>query len=301
MRVYAHQVRPDRQPGERKDFAETLYWNAGLKTDDQGTATVEFALSDSVTSFRVAADAFDEAGALGSGTRKSSRSSRSTWNPSCRWKSPASDYILLPVSLANAEQRSPLGRRPTSPQVDKLALDRLGEHDCRRPTPACGGSWRSPSATIHRPDGRHALGHGRRVSPTRVTRSLNVQPIGFPIVRAQGGLWSRETPMRIHDRSPRGARPRQPDGKAEVYPTPLASMTGPGATDSGSQRLLRADQQHDLSAGDGPAVLHEAPGSRSVADSQSDEAWRAATSGWSASSARGAATSGSGRTRATTR
>ena len=41
------------------DFAETVYWNAGVKTDDTtGMATVSFRLSDSVTAFRVLADAF---------------------------------------------------------------------------------------------------------------------------------------------------------------------------------------------------------------------------------------------------
>src|SRR5207302_1812990 len=49
VRVYAHEVRSNRQPGERSDFAETLFWHAGIKTDDKGQATVEFGLSDAVT------------------------------------------------------------------------------------------------------------------------------------------------------------------------------------------------------------------------------------------------------------
>ena len=39
-----------------------------LKTSEQGAATVEFALNDSVTTFRVFADAFTAAGAIGSGS-----------------------------------------------------------------------------------------------------------------------------------------------------------------------------------------------------------------------------------------
>src|SRR5204863_390910 len=34
VREYAHAARPDRRPGDRVDFAETLYWNAGVRTDD---------------------------------------------------------------------------------------------------------------------------------------------------------------------------------------------------------------------------------------------------------------------------
>ena len=50
------------------DFAETVYWNAGVKTDaSTGLATLSFNLSDSVTSFRVLADGFTQDGTLGSG------------------------------------------------------------------------------------------------------------------------------------------------------------------------------------------------------------------------------------------
>ena len=53
-REYAHTLRPNWTAGSRADFAETVYWNAGVKTDaSTGIATVSFNLSDSVTSFRV--------------------------------------------------------------------------------------------------------------------------------------------------------------------------------------------------------------------------------------------------------
>ncbi|MFP6611735.1 MAG: MG2 domain-containing protein, partial [Pirellulales bacterium] len=38
VRIFAHQVRPGRQPGERVDFTETLFWQAGIKTNDEGKA-----------------------------------------------------------------------------------------------------------------------------------------------------------------------------------------------------------------------------------------------------------------------
>src|SRR5207249_8676470 len=53
IREYAHTLRPNWTEGSRVDFAETVYWNAGVKTDTAGLATVLFNLSDSVTSFRV--------------------------------------------------------------------------------------------------------------------------------------------------------------------------------------------------------------------------------------------------------
>ena len=66
VREFAHQVRPNRQPTDRVDFAETLYWNAGVKTDAaQAKPRSRSALNDSVTTFRVFADAFNGDGALG--------------------------------------------------------------------------------------------------------------------------------------------------------------------------------------------------------------------------------------------
>ena len=69
IREFAFATRPDRQPADRIDFTETLYWNSGVKTGARsGRATVKFSLSDSVTTFRVLADAFAGNGALGTGT-----------------------------------------------------------------------------------------------------------------------------------------------------------------------------------------------------------------------------------------
>ena len=57
-----------RREFEDSPFTETLFWHAGVRTDaTTGKATVSFDLSDSITSFRVRADAFDARGALGSG------------------------------------------------------------------------------------------------------------------------------------------------------------------------------------------------------------------------------------------
>jgi hypothetical protein len=66
IREYAHALRSNWTEGSRVDFTETVYWNAGVKTDVSGAATVSFNLSDSVTSFRVLADAFGRDGGLGS-------------------------------------------------------------------------------------------------------------------------------------------------------------------------------------------------------------------------------------------
>ena len=69
VREYAHQPRPGRRAGDRVDFTETLLWTAGARTDARtGELKASFALSDSVTSFKVLASGFDDHGALGAAT-----------------------------------------------------------------------------------------------------------------------------------------------------------------------------------------------------------------------------------------
>ena len=57
LRVFAHQRRPTTDASARRDFSETLYWNAELKTDAQGHAKVSFDTSDRVTRWNIVTDA----------------------------------------------------------------------------------------------------------------------------------------------------------------------------------------------------------------------------------------------------
>jgi hypothetical protein len=109
VRVYAHELRRDRQPGDRVDFTETLFWHAGLKTDERGEATIEFALNDSVSTFRVFADAFTGAGAIGSGATLFESVNPFYLEPKLPLEVTQGDRILLPVACVNTTSSS-LGR-----------------------------------------------------------------------------------------------------------------------------------------------------------------------------------------------
>lgn len=66
VREYAHQAREGRQPNDRVDFTETIYWSANTKTDPRtGKCEIAFELPDTIGSFRVFADSFAANGALG--------------------------------------------------------------------------------------------------------------------------------------------------------------------------------------------------------------------------------------------
>ena len=109
VRVYAHQLRADRKVGDRVDFTETLYWNAGVKTDEDGKASVEFALNDSVTSFRASIDAFAENGALGQSSVVIESVQPFYLEPKLPLEVSTGDQVRIPVGLVNATDRSLMG------------------------------------------------------------------------------------------------------------------------------------------------------------------------------------------------
>jgi hypothetical protein len=92
--------------GSRADFAETVYWNAGVRTDaSTGVATVSFNLSDSVTAFRVLADAFDQNGTLGSGTSHVESVQPFSIEPKLPLQITSGDVIQLPIGIVNGRPR----------------------------------------------------------------------------------------------------------------------------------------------------------------------------------------------------
>ena len=59
-------------------FPETLLWRPELITDDQGRATLDLDLADSITTWRLSASAVTADGQLGADRRRSASSSRSS-------------------------------------------------------------------------------------------------------------------------------------------------------------------------------------------------------------------------------
>jgi len=223
VREYAHQVRPDRQPSQRSDFTETLYWAAGVKTNEQGEATVEFGLSDAVTSFRVTADAFSRAGALGTADTAIESVEPFYVEPKLPLEVTSGDTIYVPLSLANATG-TPLTAQYTAGAGD-LKVENAQGSDIMLP----------PEQSVRR---FIQVRVGDRVGPSeftlsakasgfedKVTRNLSIKPLGFPVERGQGGLIDSESVARLEIDIPESVVPGSIDARAVVYPTPLASMT----------------------------------------------------------------------------
>ena len=224
VREYAHAARPDRKPGDRVDFTETLYWHAGVKTDAKtGQAQVSFALSDAVTSFRVHADAFDQAGAMGS----SSSTIQSIQPFYVEAKMPLEvtqgDEVLLPFVFVNATNEH---LAPTAPQPVAVKGIRFGPF---KPVAIGPNSRRRDLVYMGIDDVAGTFditikGEAGTYSD-KITRKLVVKPRGFPIEFARGGLAGPDGAVSYEIDIPAELIPNSVTSELRLYPTPLANLT----------------------------------------------------------------------------
>lgn len=224
VRIYAHQVRAGRQPGERVDFTETLFWHAGLKTGPEGKATVEFALNDAVSSFRVFADAFSAAGGLGSSALQIDSVEPFYLEPKLPLEVTMDDVIQVPVSVVNG----------TGAPLDTVAI-KIQAHGSQEVNTAFPTFTLPPSARLRHLMHVHVGKFNGKADFTlsavagayrdQVTRNLLVKPLGFPVEDGRGGLLESGGEASYEVTVPEDLVKRSLQTRIVVYPTPLASMT----------------------------------------------------------------------------
>jgi hypothetical protein len=223
VRVYAHQVRSERKPGERIDFAETLYWNAGVRTDAHGEATVEFGLNDAVTSFRVFGDAFSDSGALGGASLAIESVEPFYLEPKLPLEVTSGDLIRLPLGIVNATN-SPLEDATLRPQcsIAGIADSKMEPFAL----PANARVRRYLDLPIGEQVGEVRLQLDAKAGPyaDKVTRKFMVRPLGFPTASTFGGLLDKGGMVSHEVVVPESLVPGSLETRVVVYPTPLASM-----------------------------------------------------------------------------
>lgn len=231
VREFAHQVRPNRQPGERVDFTETLYWHAGIKTDAKtGLAKVSFALSDAVTSFQVAADGFDEAGNLHAATEQVQSVEPFYVEPKLPLEVTAGDKVLLPLGIVNSTSER-LSNASISVNAEGLVANDLKPFELsanervRQILPLEIGSIVGSSQLV--------ISSNAGPYRDQVTRPLVIVPRGFPVELGHGGmLYSDETESHEVEIS-NTVVPGSLTAKVAVFPTPMANLT------AALERLIR--------------------------------------------------------------
>jgi len=225
VRFFAHQVRPDRKPGERIDFTETLFWHAGIKTNEKtGKASVEFGLNDSVTSFRVFADAFNADGALGTGTIQIESVEPFYLEPKMPLEVTATDKILLPIGIVNATDAA---------MTDTVVkVDAHGSLSIASPLPSLTVAAderlrRLLEIAVGQHNGPAELTLSAQAGPygDKVTRTVVVKPQGFPIEAGFGGMAAASGTVSHEIEIPEHLVPKSLTTRSVVFPTPLANMT----------------------------------------------------------------------------
>lgn len=225
VRVYAHKNRPHRKPGDRVDFTETLYWHAGIKTDEKtGQADVSFDLNDSVTSFRIWSDAFAKSGALGSYTKTIESHQPFYIEPKLPLEVTAGDRIFFPIGIVNGtggklkdiilNTSAARGIEISSPQPFSIA----GNRRLRKILELSIGKVTGNTDFI--------LEASTGTYRDRVTRKLNIVPRGFPVEIAHSGLLKPDSSLEFTVEIPETMIPGSVDSNISVYSTPLANLTG---------------------------------------------------------------------------
>jgi len=221
VREFAHKLREDRKPGDRKDFTETLYWNAGVKTDKDGLAKVSFWMNDSVTGFRVLADGFTETGALGSGDALINSRQPFYVEPKLPLEATAGDLILLPVSLVNSTSDGlKVVLEAKGGEALSLPENFVGNLDLKRDE---RGRLLLP-VRVGKANGKMTLtleGKAGAFSD-KVTREIMVKPLGFPMSFTSGGMLDK--PQSISFEIPADVHRSSITASAKVYPTPAANL-----------------------------------------------------------------------------
>ncbi|MBI3180256.1 MAG: A-macroglobulin complement component, partial [Deltaproteobacteria bacterium] len=224
VREYAHPRRPDRKPNERTDFTETLYWNAGLNTDAQGKATVRFALSDSVTTFRVLVDAHDREGALGSGLGGVQSVEPFYAEAKLPLEVTAGDDIALPVTVVNATDSA---LKDGSLSVSAPRNIRVSGLRSRQAFNAGARQRQIVHLGVGQFVGKAQItvaAKGGNYSDT-VTRELAVKPAGFPMEVASGGTLEPDATATIGIDIPQSYAPGSITTDVAVFPAPLGNLT----------------------------------------------------------------------------
>lgn len=226
VREFVHVVRPNRKPTDRVDFAETLYWNAGVPTDaTTGEATVSFGMSDAVTTFRVFADAFSTAGAIGSATLGLKSVQPFYAEAKLPLEVTSGDHLILPINLINSTSGA-----LTNPdlnidlqgdfKVQKLLEGHItlsANERARWLQPIDVGAGNGPKDfKLHVKAGEFE---------DNVTRSFVVKPKGFPIETTFGGIIEPGKPIVQTIDVPEGVVAMSLVTNTGVYPSPLANLT----------------------------------------------------------------------------
>ncbi|HEY5924791.1 MAG TPA: MG2 domain-containing protein [Kofleriaceae bacterium] len=209
--------------GPRTDFRETIYWNASVDTNSNGTATVSFPVSDAVTSFRATAEGVSASGVPGGGDAIIQSKMPLALDARLPVEVTSGDSIKLPVTLTNetdAEIRADL-------TASFGAAFKLGDNPAGKIILKAGEkkSLFFPLQVVAT-DGEGNVALEVRASglTDKLEKKIRVVPLGFPFALSAAGT-AAAGKVAKHELDLSGALPGSITATVNMYPSPLASMT----------------------------------------------------------------------------
>jgi hypothetical protein len=226
VREFAHQVRAGRKPNDRLDFAETLYWNAGVKTDPAtGEAKVKFGLNDSVTTFRVFVDGFTSNGAVGAANIGVESVQPFYAEAKMPLEVTEGDHILLPISLVNATEKdfSNVDLSVNLSGVEKLAATEISSSSIGAGQRV---RWIQPIDVVAGNSMKDLVFAAKTgLFSDTVARKLSIKSKGFPIETTFAGVLEPNKSVVHTIVIPDALVPGSLSTNTAVFPTPLANLT----------------------------------------------------------------------------
>lgn len=215
--------------GPRSDFRETIYWAPSVITDKDGRASVDFYLSDAVTSFRVFAE-----GTGGAALGHSETVFESSLPFSMAVKLPvevsAGDQLLLPLTLTN--NRSEMAKVELDAQFGQLLTPQA-----KQPGKVAELQPGSSSTLYYPVDVTGVMGQSQVQFTASAeglgdsfVREVSVVPVGFPKLIEESGQVEQEVSYSL---DLTGATPGSFEARVTLYPSPLATLV------SGLDGILR--------------------------------------------------------------
>jgi alpha-2-macroglobulin-like protein len=209
--------------GPRTDFRETIYWNASVETNSDGTASVSFPVSDAVTSFRATAEGVSASGVAGGGEAVIQSKMPLALDARLPVEVTSGDSIKLPVTLTNETD----GELTADLTASFGAAFKLGDNPAGKIRLKAGEkkSLFFPLQVVAT-DGEGNVSLEVKTSglQDKLEKKIRVVPLGFPFSLSAAGT-AAGGKVAKHELDLSGALPGSITATVNMYPSPLASMT----------------------------------------------------------------------------
>ncbi len=223
VRVFPVPEYPRGYEGPRNDFRETIYWNPAVQTDASGDATVQFPVSDAVTSFRATAEGVSANGQPGIGETTIQSKMPLSLDVHMPVEVTSGDEIELPITLTNetdravdADLKAQFGAafKVGTPLPPKLHIDAHAKASLFVPLSVVATDG---DADLH-------LAVATAGLEDKLDKTIHVVPLGFPFEASASGT-AKAGVRAHHDFDLGGALPGSIKATVTMYPSPLAAMT----------------------------------------------------------------------------